>query len=251
MFILKKNKNMKEQKVRAVFISDVHLGLSKSKTKQLLKFLKEYDASYYILIGDIIDLWKLQSSVYWSKENNDIFRKLLKIAGKSDKEVVYVPGNHDEFFRDFSGINFGGIKVCSEYEYISKDGLKVLCIHGDIFDKIILHNKWIAIIGSWLYDFLLEINEWNHKIRSFFKMKPWSLSKYLKHKAKSATGLMESFKTASKEYAAKHGYDMVITGHIHKVEIDENYANCGDWVESCSAIIETLDGHFIIVENYH
>jgi UDP-2,3-diacylglucosamine pyrophosphatase LpxH len=234
-------------KVRSVFISDVHLGLRQCKTKELLDLLNKYDAGYYYLIGDIVDLWKLQASFSWKRGHTEVLSKLFHIAKK--KKVVFIPGNHDELFRDFIGMNISGIDIAEEYIHITKDGTKILLIHGDIFDKIVLHNKWLAVLGSWMYDVLLELNEVNSWFRKKVGLKPWSLSMYLKHKAKEATNMMENFKSAAIEYSLKNGSDMVITGHIHKPEISSLYGNCGDWVENCSAIIEHKDGELEIV--YH
>ena len=233
------------KKVRAIFVSDVHLGLKKSKVKELLKLFDSYEADSYYFVGDIIDFWKLQSSVYWSKQNNELIRKVMKLA--KSKSVTYILGNHDEILKDFAGNDFGGIKLELKAEHIAKDGKRVLVIHGDQFDKIILHQRWLAVLGSWMYDVLLELNEINNWIRRTLKLRPWSLSMYLKHKAKQATGLMQNFKVACSEYATLHFYDAVITGHIHKPEIDGAYMNCGDWIENCTAIIEDKTGHFEIV----
>jgi UDP-2,3-diacylglucosamine pyrophosphatase LpxH len=231
---------MKTNQFRSVFISDVHLGLRKSKKKELLSFLEKVEAENYFFLGDIIDLWQLRRTFTWSKDDNAVFRKILKIA--KHKKVVFIPGNHDELFRDFVGNEFLGIKIESEYTHITKNGISLLLIHGDIFDKIILHHKWLAIFGSFMYDVLLELNEANNWIRKKLNRSPWSLSMWMKHKAKEATNMMENFKAASIQYAEKKSCDFIITGHIHKPELELLYANCGDWVENCSAIVENLDG---------
>jgi UDP-2,3-diacylglucosamine pyrophosphatase LpxH len=232
-------------KVRSVFISDVHLGLRKSKTAELLAFFDRYDADYYFLIGDIIDLWKLRSSLTWTKGHNQVMHRLVKLARR--KKVVFIPGNHDEYFRDFTGTNVAGIDIEAEFVHTTKDGTSLLLIHGDQFDKIVLHNKWLAVLGSWMYDVLLELNEVNNWLRRILRLKPWSLSMYLKHKAKEATNMMEGFRDAAIEYATHKGCDMVITGHIHKPELTSLYGNCGDWIENCSAIIEEKDGMLRVV----
>ena len=231
---------MKTNQFRSIFISDVHLGLRKSKKKELLDFLEKTEADNYFFLGDIIDLWHLRRSFTWSKDDNVVIRKILKIA--KHKNVVFIPGNHDELFRDYVVHEFLGIKIESEYVHITKNGVSVLLIHGDIFDKIILHHRWLAVFGSIMYDVLLELNEVNNWIRRKLNRTPWSLSMYLKHKAKEATNLMENFKTTSIQYAEKKSCDFIITGHIHKPELGLLYANCGDWVENCSAIVENLDG---------
>lgn len=226
--------------VKSLFLSDIHLGLKKSKRKKLLKLLDNIEADNYFLLGDIIDLWKLRSSFSWSTEDNDVIRKLLKLAKK--KNVVYIPGNHDELLRDYDGLNFGGILIKNEYTHITSDGVSILLVHGDIFDKIILHDKWLAVLGSYMYDILLEINELNSWVREKLGLKPWSLSMYLKHKAKEATNVMQNFKNAAIEYSHRKGSDIVITGHMHKPEVSGLYCNCGDFIENCSYIYETKDG---------
>jgi UDP-2,3-diacylglucosamine pyrophosphatase LpxH len=232
-------------KVNSIFISDVHLGLKKSKVKKLAKFLDKYEANYYYLVGDIIDIWKLKRSWYWPQEHSEIIRKILKIARK--KKVVFIPGNHDEAFREFVNHNFGGVDIVEEAEHITKDGCKIVIFHGDKFDKIVLHHKWLAVLGSVAYMALLELNEVNNWVRERLNLSPWSLSMYLKHQAKEAVGMMETFKTVCSEYAWSNGYDMAITGHIHKPELTCGYANCGDWIENCSAIVENLQGDLEIV----
>ena len=189
----------------------------------------------------------MKSSFSWRNDDNEVIRKILKLA--KTKHVVFVPGNHDELFRDFCGHDFLGVQIRSEYIHTTKNDVKILLVHGDIFDKIILHNKWLGILGSWMYDVLLELNEVNLWIRKKFGLKPWSLSMYLKHKAKEATGLMENFKSAAIEYAEKNYCDMIITGHIHRPELTPLYGNCGDWVENCSAILELPDGDLEISKN--
>ena len=240
---------MKKQKVRALFISDVHLGLKKAKVTQLLTLLDTYEADTYVLVGDIIDLWKLSSSVYWPRSHNDIVRRFMKLARKST--VVYIPGNHDELLRDFVGEDIGGIKICREFFYETVGGSSVICLHGDQFDQVILKARWLAILGSWAYDALLELNEINIKFRRILGLRPWSLSMYLKHKAKQATGLMKNFVQAAVLYAEHKSCKAVVTGHIHKPEITHiggiMYVNCGDWIENCSAVVEHKNGDWEIV----
>lgn len=231
---------------RAVFISDLHLGTHACQSKKLLSFLKELKTKKLILVGDILDLWKLKNSWSWSKQHNEVVREILKISKHT--EVVYVIGNHDEMLRGLlSGPTmFGNISITNKYEYASKDNGRFLVIHGDQFDKFLTSHPWIGAIGSWAYDVLLGLNTILTKIQQLLKLKHWSLSQYLKQKAKQATGVIERFETTLVSYAKQQGYSGVICGHIHKaaLDLDKGYINTGDWVESCTAIIETHSGKF-------
>ena len=233
-------------KVRAAFLSDIHLGTRQCQAEPLVSFLDTLETEYLYLVGDIIDLWKLKSSWSWTKQHNKVIQKIIKLSNKGTK-VVYVPGNHDEMFREFLPITFGNIEIQDTAEYTDLMGNTYLILHGDVFDKVIMNSKWLAVLGSYAYDVLLELNI----IYNWFRVKVlkkdyWSLSLYLKHKAKEATNMMEGYKNTCRKYAKDHDYQGVITGHIHKAEIDDGYMNCGDWVESCSALIETKRGEWRI-----
>jgi len=237
-------------KYRSVFISDVHLGSRGCKAEDLLDFLDSIECSYLFLVGDIIDIWKLQGSWYWPHSHNKIVRKLIKKS--RDCQVVFVPGNHDEMFRDFDGLNFGEIEIHREYEHRLAGGQKVLVIHGDRFDRIVCHSKWLAKLGGHAYEILVRVNSWYNAARKRLGMKYWSLAGYLKLKTKKALKIVDNFEEALTTHAASEEFSAVVCGHIHRAEVKlrngVTYANCGDWVESRTAIVETMDGELKVIQ---
>lgn len=236
---------------RTVFISDVHLGSRGSKAEELANFLDSVECDYLFLVGDIIDIWAMRRSWYWPHEHSKILRKLIKLSKKT--KVVYVPGNHDEMFREFGEIDFGEIEIRHEYTHRLAGGRRAFVLHGDRFDHIILNRKWVAKIGSRVYEFLIWFNRVFNVVRRRLGLPYWSLSGYLKVKAKEAVKVIDTFEEAVTTYAQKEGYDYVVCGHIHKAEIKQRngvtYANCGDWVESCTAIVETTQGELKLLTN--
>jgi len=197
------------------------------------------------LVGDIVDGWQLRRRWYWPQAHNDVVQKLLRKARKGCR-VVYVPGNHDEFARHFLGHQFGGIEVTDEAVHFMRDGRRLWVIHGDYFDAVVQQAKWLAIVGDHLYEITLKLNRYLNNLRGRLGLPYWSLSGYLKHKVKQALNYVTDFENAVAQVAAKKGYQGVVCGHIHRAEIrDVNgvlYCNDGDWVESCTALIETVDG---------
>jgi UDP-2,3-diacylglucosamine pyrophosphatase LpxH len=230
---------------RAVFISDLHLGTQGCQAEALLDFLKEHTSDYLYLVGDIVDGWQLRRRWYWPQAHNDVVQKILRKARKGCR-VVYVPGNHDEFARHFLGHQFGGIEVTDEAVHFMRDGRRLWVIHGDYFDAVVQQAKWLAIVGDHLYEITLKLNRYLNNLRGRLGLPYWSLSGYLKHKVKQALNYVTDFENAVAQVAAKKGYQGVVCGHIHRAEIrDVNgvlYCNDGDWVESCTALIETVDG---------
>jgi UDP-2,3-diacylglucosamine pyrophosphatase LpxH len=230
---------------RTIWLSDIHLGLKASRTEYLFDFLQHTESEYLYLVGDIIDLWKAKRGWYWPEINNRIVRLIMDKALRGTK-VVYVPGNHDEFFRDYVNLYFAGIHITPRTEHITEDGRKLLILHGDEFDAVTLNNKWIAKLGSEAYDMLIVLNHWFNWIRRKLGFGYWSLSKHLKHKVKEAVNFIGNFEQAVVHAARQHGADGVVCGHIHHAVItlyeDIQYANCGDWVESCTALAEEDNG---------
>lgn len=230
---------------RAVFISDLHLGTPGCQADALLDFLKEHTSDYLYLVGDIVDGWQLRRKWYWPQAHNDVIQKLLRKARKGCR-VVYVPGNHDEFARHFLGHQFGGIVVNEEAVHQMRDGRKLWVIHGDYFDAVVQQAKWLAYVGDHLYEFTLKLNRYLNNLRGRLGLPYWSLSAYLKHKVKKALNYVTDFENAVAHEAAKKGYQGVVCGHIHRAEMrDVNgvlYCNDGDWVESRSALVETVSG---------
>jgi UDP-2,3-diacylglucosamine pyrophosphatase LpxH len=221
----------------------LHLGFRGAKAKNLLAFLKSIECDYLYLVGDIFDLWAMKSKVFWNDDCNAVVRRILKMA-KNGTKVVYIVGNHDEAVRSFIPLTLGEIEVCDETTHVMLDGTELLLIHGDIFDFV---AKWLSILGSHIYDRLIVVNNWLHKLRVGLGFKKyWSLSNFLKQKTKRAMSAIRSFEAAVIHYAKKKGKQGVICGHIHTFKLDivdgMIYGNCGDWVESLTAIVETVEG---------
>jgi len=227
---------------KAAFLSDIHLGNKACNAKALNSFLDKLDVDILFLVGDIIDLWKLNRGWYWDKEHSKALRKILK-----HKNVIYIPGNHDEWFRDYIGEDFGNISIHRNYVYESIDWHKLLIFHGDEIDKFVLDHKSTAMLGAWMYDLLIELNTfWRYTYWLVRRKQPkFSISLWLKHKAKEATQYMGGFEAAAVEYARSHGCDGAICGHIHNPVASHPYYNCGDWVENCTYILESHEGRFI------
>jgi UDP-2,3-diacylglucosamine pyrophosphatase LpxH len=238
-------------RVRALFLSDVHLGTRGCQADKLLDFLRDYDADLVYLVGDIVDGWQLKSGWYWPQCHNDVVQKILRKARKGAR-VVYIPGNHDEFLRDFYGTHFGGIEVVENIIHRAADGRRYLVIHGDLFDVIIRHARWLALLGDKAYDLAIFLNTYFNAIRRLFGLPYWSLSQWIKLKVKNAVNFIgESERTLAGE-ARRHGVDGVICGHIHHATIRNDnglvYVNCGDWVESCTGVVEHFDGRLEIID---
>jgi len=241
-------------KFRSIFISDIHLGTKGSQTDMLLDFLKNTESKHLYLVGDIIDGWRMKRSWYWDQKHNDVIQKLLRKARKGT-QLTYIPGNHDENFRDFTRYRFGNVAILNETIHKAADGKKYLVLHGDQFDGIVLYAKWLAFMGDHAYNFALTINYWFNKLRRLLGFPYWSLSAYLKHRVKNAVQYISQFEEAVVAAAEARGLDGVICGHIHTAEITDYggtvYMNDGDWVESCTALVEHFDGRFEIINWAH
>ena len=235
---------------RAVFISDLHLGTAGRQAELLLEFLKHASSEYLYLVGDIVDGWQLRKRWYWPQSHNDVVQKLLRKARKGCK-VVFVPGNHDEFAREFIGHHFGGILVQEEAVHRTVDGRQLWVIHGDAFDGVIQVAKWLAYLGDSVYESSLRANRHINRVRAFFGRPYWSLSAFLKLNVKRALNYVTDFEEAVAKEAKKRGHQGVVCGHIHRAEmrwIDGIlYCNDGDWVESRTALVEHLDGRFELI----
>jgi UDP-2,3-diacylglucosamine pyrophosphatase LpxH len=236
---------------RAVWISDIHLGTRGCKAEFLLDFLRHTESDYLYLVGDIIDCWRLRRSWFWAQSHNDVVQKILRKARKGTR-VIYVPGNHDEPLRDYTELQFGGITVLNEAIHVMADGRRFLVIHGDAFDGIVQYAKWLALLGDRAYTLMIWLNHWFNQGRRRLGYDYWSLSAYLKLKVKNAVEYVNNFETAIADEARRRGVDGVICGHIHKAEMraigDIVYCNDGDWVESCTALVEHFDGRLEILE---
>jgi len=241
---------MQAVRYRSIWISDIHLGIKESKTEYLLDFLEHTESDYLYLVGDIIDIWKAKRGWYWPEINNRIVRLIMDKAKRGTK-VLYVPGNHDELFRDYAGMYFAGIEVSPKVEHRTEDGRRFIVLHGDEFDYVTMSNRWLAVLGSEAYDVLLRVNRWFNWARRKLGMGYWSLSKYLKNQVKEAVKFISNFEAAVVRAARDHGADGVICGHIHHAAISDyegiTYGNCGDWVESCTALAEEEDGNLRLI----
>ncbi|MDB5941311.1 MAG: UDP-2,3-diacylglucosamine hydrolase [Ramlibacter sp.] len=230
---------------RAIFISDLHLGTPGCQARELLDFLRTCDSDYLYLVGDIVDGWQLRRRWYWPQAHNDVVQKLLRRARKGC-QVIYVPGNHDEFARQFGGNHFGGIEVREETVHLTADGRQLWVVHGDYFDGVIQCAKWLAYLGDNLYEFTLRLNRHLNRLRGRLGLPYWSLSAYLKGKVKKALNYVTDFEAAVAAEARRRGHQGVVCGHIHRAEMREIdgtlYCNDGDWVESGTALVEHFDG---------
>lgn len=236
---------------RSVWISDVHLGTRGCKDEYLLDFLNHVECDLLYLVGDIVDFWKLKSGFYWPHLHNQIVRKVMAMAA-AGTEVIYIPGNHDELFRGYIGTVFNGIQLQDRAIHTTASGERYLVLHGDEFDGVVCSSRWLAVLGSEAYDFLIAVNRWFNIGRRLFGFPYWSMSAYIKHKVKNAVNFIFDFERALLHAAEEQGLDGVICGHIHHAAIHENergirYCNTGDWVESCTALAESADGSLSII----
>lgn len=243
------------RRFRALFISDVHLGTRGCQADKLLDFLRHHEADTLYLVGDIVDGWALRSSWYWPQAHNDVVQKILRQARKGVR-VIYIPGNHDEFLRvDYYGTHFGGIEVAENAIHVGLDGKRFLVVHGDLFDLVVTQARWLALLGDKAYEFALTANRVFNALRRVFGAPYWSLSKWAKLKVKNAVNYIGAFEKALATEAKHHRADGVICGHIHTAALHDDfglrYINCGDWVESCTAVAEHEDGRFEIITWTH
>jgi UDP-2,3-diacylglucosamine pyrophosphatase LpxH len=236
--------------VRSLFISDVHLGTRTAQAERLLEFLRYCEADVIYLVGDIVDFWKIRRGPHWPQSHNDVLQKLMRRVRKGAR-LVFIPGNHDEGLRDFVGLHFGGIEICRDIVHTTPGGHRYLVLHGDEFDVVVRTAKWLALLGDRGYEMALWLNNPLNWLRRHLGLGYWSLSAYLKYRVKSAVAFIGAFEEAVATEARRRGADGVICGHIHHA-CDRSfgsihYLNCGDWVESCTAIIETHSGELHIV----
>ena len=236
---------------RAAFISDIHLGTRGCQAELLLEFIRQVECDALYLVGDIIDGWKMKGGWFWPQTHNDVVQKVLRMARKGVR-VIYVPGNHDDHAREFCGVHFGGVVVVRDAIHETADGRRFLVTHGDEFDGVVAYAPWIARLGDVAYGALLAANTGFNRARRRLGLGYWSLSAYLKGRVKNALQFIDGFETALADEARRRGVDGVICGHIHKAEMrmidGVLYVNDGDWVESCTALVEHDDGRLEIIE---
>ncbi|WP_207478056.1 UDP-2,3-diacylglucosamine diphosphatase [Arenibaculum pallidiluteum] len=238
------------RRYRSIFLSDVHLGTRGCNAELLLDFLRSTDSEYLYLVGDIVDGWRLKRTWYWPQAHNDVVQKLLRKARKGTK-VLYIPGNHDEGLKDYIGLQFGGVMVVEDAIHETADGKRLLVLHGDQFDAVVKYAKWLAHVGDHAYVLLLAVNTWFNLIRRKLGFTYWSLSAYLKHKVKNAVEYIGNYEQALAEEARRREVDGIVCGHIHSAQMRDMegvlYCNDGDWVESCTALVEHESGVLEII----
>ena len=238
------------RKHRSIWISDVHLGTRGSKAELLADFLKHNDCETLYLVGDIIDGWRLQKKTYWPQAHVNVIRRILT-RSKRGTRVIYVTGNHDEFLRRYSGMSFGNIFLTDGYVHEAPDGSKPWGIHGYAFDGIVCNQKWLALVGDWAYETLLKLNVLFNRGRKMLGLDYWSLSSYLKYKVKKAVNFISDYEKTLVYECKLRNYQGVICGHIHHPEVTTidniRYGNSGDWVESCSALVEDQQGNLEVI----
>lgn len=235
---------------RALFVSDAHLGTRTSQANALLEFLRLNEADTIYLVGDIIDFWRVRRGAYWPQSHNDVLQKLLRRVRKGTR-LCFIPGNHDEGIRDFAGMHFGGIEIHRQMVHEAASGKRYVVMHGDEFDVVVRTAKWLAVLGDHGYEFALWLNNPLNWVRRHLGFGYWSLSAYLKNRVKQAVSFIGAYEQAVAEEARRLGADGIICGHIHhaadRIIDDIHYLNCGDWVESCTAIAERFDGNFELI----
>jgi UDP-2,3-diacylglucosamine pyrophosphatase LpxH len=236
---------------RSIWISDIHLGTRGCKARILLDFLKHTDSEFLYLVGDIVDGEQLSRSWYWEQSHNDVIQKLLRKARKKTR-VIYVPGNHDHFARSYAGLSFGGVRVAKGVIHATADGRRFWVFHGDEFDRIVREVKWLSALGDRAYDLALVANVIFNRVRRRFGRPYWSLSAHLKSRVKTVVNFLCGFRESAVNAARARGLDGVICGHVHRAEMLDFdgvlYCNDGDWVESCSALVEHFDGRLELLD---
>lgn len=233
------------RRVRAAWVSDLHLGSRGSKAGAFLAFLRRHEIETLYIVGDLIDVWQLRRGIYWPQEHNDVIQKILRAARKGTR-VVYIPGNHDDFVERFCGV-YGNIAIQKHAIHTTADGRRILIIHGHELDTVVQHARWLAFAGDLGYQFLLSLNPAINFVRRLLGHGYWSLSAYAKRRVKDAVNFIGEYEKAIARYGADYEVDAVLCGHIHSAAAQRElggvtYYNCGDWVETCSALVENDDG---------
>ncbi len=251
--MLKKVNQNKFDKIfnyRSIWISDFHLGTRGCQSELLLEFIKHTQSEKLYLVGDIIDGWALKNTWYWPQSHNDVVQKILRKA-RHGTEVFYISGNHDEVMRGFAPVNFGGVSILNQVIHETVDKKKYLVVHGDQFDGIIQCAKWLAMLGSITYDFLIYFNRYINFFRKKLGYEYWSLSNYLKFTVKNAVKFVSEYEKLVCNYAKQFKVEGIICGHIHHANMqymnEIHYINDGDWVESCTALVEHFDGKLELI----
>lgn len=239
-----------QRELRALFLSDIHLGSRACRSDRLIEFLRHHRADAIYLVGDIVDGWRLRTSWYWPPAHHEILQHLLDAAMQGVR-VIYIPGNHDEFLRDYCGTHFAGIEVADTAIHIAADGRRYVVIHGDRFDRLVDRTRSLAPIAHRANLAILAVNAGVNRLRRACGLPVWSLSQWAKHKFKTASNYLGEFEASLTGLAHEHSADGVICGHVHHAAIHDDlgirYINCGDWIENCTAVAENRDGCFEVL----
>lgn len=245
---LNRNKSIK---CKTLWISDVHLGSHHSKAEQLLSFLSRVECEQIYLVGDILDVWSMHRRVYWPDTHNRVLSTFMTLA-KNGVDVTYVPGNHDENFREFCGAEFGQIKIRRELVHTTKKGLRMLVVHGDELDYAVRYSRINRLLGDFAYDFLMAVNRWLNRFRKMTGKPYWSLAKWIKSNVAQAEKAIIAYQDAAILMARQRGVGGIICGHLHfpvvKQYDDILYCNDGDWVENCTALFEDEAGELHLIQ---
>ncbi|NKI17731.1 UDP-2,3-diacylglucosamine diphosphatase [Spongiibacter sp. KMU-166] len=236
---------------KTVWLSDIHLGFKDCRAEYLLDFLAKVECDSIYLIGDVIDLWAMKRSLFWPSSHYDVLRSLFNKANAGTR-IVYIPGNHDEPFRDYVGNIFGPIEIRKDAVYTTVKGKRLLMFHGDCLDEHIQLRKWENLIGDAAYDLLLFLNRWANFFRRRSGRHYWSLATYIKQRIPNARQVIEVFEQAAVQEAAARNLDGVICGHIHQPALKEIdgllYCNDGDWIENCTVLTEDDAGNMELLQ---
>ncbi|MFN8816192.1 MAG: UDP-2,3-diacylglucosamine diphosphatase [bacterium] len=237
---------------RTIFLSDTHLGFRGVATGELSALLKHTDCERLYLVGDILDLWALKQRWHWPAAHNQVVRRILKHA-KRGAHVVYIPGNHDDGLRQYAGLDLGGVRIARQAVHRTADGRSLLVTHGDEYDLVVQHSKLLSLLGTWAYDHLILLNRLTNWLRGLVGLAPWSFAKAVKLKVKGACTFLSDFQTALMAEAKRRNLDGVVCGHVHQAALVTDasgllYANCGDWLEKPTALVEHDDGRLEILD---
>jgi len=242
-------------RVRSLFLSDIHLGTRACRAEELLALLRDYDCDNIFLVGDIIDFWAMSRGIYWPELQNTVVQKILKKA-RHGARIYLIPGNHDEALREYIGSAFGDINLVRDYVHTAADGQRYLLLHGDEYDQVTAHHRWVSILGDISYTWLVHVNRLLSLLRRKLGVSGhWSLADYAKRNVLHAVSFISNFEESVVHGARQRNLDGVICGHIHTPAIKRinglTYINCGDWVDSCTAIVEHYDGRMELVRSAH
>ena len=237
---------------RTVFVSDLHLGFRGARAEEFAAFLKRMECEHLFMVGDMVDMWALRQRWSWPATHNQVVRRVLKFA-KRGTRITYVPGNHDEGLRQYSGIDLAGIRIAKQAVHRTADGRSLLVCHGDEYDLVVQHSPLLSRLGTLGYDYLVALNRGVNDVRSLFGFGRWSFSQAIKKRVKGACTFVSRFEDALIDEARRRGLHGVVCGHIHEPRIavrpdGMSYANCGDWIERATALVEQRDGRLEIVD---